>query len=302
MEYIEIKRDNGYHAISSPVAELIHTNGQAQVVFYNIEDKGRYALNPDDFESTTFVYVLSGALRFDSSDKQCEIGPHESIMLQNITSSFLFTAIGNTKCLMFTTEETQDIDASNRFVNMIQTVEENDIYTHGHSRRVSFYATTIALALDPCYDVVTLACGADLHDIGKINVPRAILQKPGKLTPDEYNIIKQHPTDSYNILQEFNEKIAKCAYQHHERLNGSGYPLGLCGDEICMDARIVAVVDVFDALTCKRIYNEPMEPIDVIAYLKQHPQEYDQTIVDVLETKVLDGTLKEEGFGQFFTA
>ncbi len=98
--------------------------------------------------------------------------------------------------------------------------------------------------------------GALIHDIGKIHVPSEILSKPGRLSDIEYSLIKTHPVVGYEILKdiEFPWPVAEIAYQHHERIDGSGYPRGLKGNEICLGARIVAVADVVEAIASHRPY------------------------------------------------
>lgn len=136
-------------------------------------------------------------------------------------------------------------------------LEKRDPYTAGHEHRVSRLACAIAqkLGLSPeQIDAIRLA--ATLHDIGKLYVPAEILSKPGKLLPVEMEIVKQHPIVGYEILRHipFAEPVAEVVLQHHERLNGSGYPSGLAGDSIRLEARIIAVADVVEAMASHRPY------------------------------------------------
>jgi len=105
-----------------------------------------------------------------------------------------------------------------------------------------------------------------LHDIGKMMIPLDILKKPGKLTTDEYRIIQEHPTLGYNLLKDQNvdRRIALAALQHHERCDGKGYPSGLRLSDIEPFAKIVAIADVYDALTANRVYRGPICPLEVI--------------------------------------
>lgn len=136
-------------------------------------------------------------------------------------------------------------------------IEAKDMYTHGHSTRVAKYAEMIArLAGEPddCCEQIYLS--AMLHDVGKIGVPESIINKPGKLTESEYNIMKEHPVLGSHILA--NIQVAPAlsigALYHHERFDGKGYPDGLAGEEIPKIARIIAVADAYDAMTSKRSY------------------------------------------------
>lgn len=137
------------------------------------------------------------------------------------------------------------------------TIEIRDPYTSGHQNRVAELAVAISKEMEldnPQVDAVQTA--ALLHDIGKITVPAEYLSKPGDLTEMEFNIIKYHPVVGYEILKpiEFHRPIAQIVYQHHERIDGSGYPLGLAADEILLEARIISVADVVEAMSSHRPY------------------------------------------------
>lgn len=138
---------------------------------------------------------------------------------------------------------------------LTMTIEARDSYTQGHSRRVSLYAVEIG-RLVPGIDLHLLKVAGDLHDIGKISTPDSVLLKPGRLTNEEYDIIKRHPVDGANMLMQFDidGPILEGVLYHHERLNGSGYPEGLKGDDIPLFARILAIADSFDAMTTTRSY------------------------------------------------
>ncbi|MEJ2407612.1 MAG: response regulator [Candidatus Thiodiazotropha sp.] len=136
-------------------------------------------------------------------------------------------------------------------------VELRDPYTAGHEQRVARLATAIAreLAL-PEQQVEGLNLAASIHDVGKINVPTEILSKPGRLNDAEFSLIKQHSRAGYDILKkiDFPWPIAQIVRQHHERQDGSGYPDGLKADEILLEARILAVADVIEAMASHRPY------------------------------------------------
>jgi putative nucleotidyltransferase with HDIG domain len=136
-------------------------------------------------------------------------------------------------------------------------VELRDPYTAGHQQRVAKIADAIARELDlPEYQIEGINLAAVVHDIGKISVPGEILSKPGRLSEPEFSMIKQHPDMGYEILREidFPWPIAETVRQHHERLDGSGYPLGLRGDEILLESRILSVADTIEAMASHRPY------------------------------------------------
>jgi len=164
-------------------------------------------------------------------------------------------------------------------------VEQKDPYTAGHHRRVSDLARSIAKELGLSSDRIDgLRFAASIHDIGKIIIPAEILSKPGQLNESELMMIKSHPQIGYELLKDvcFPWPIAEIIYQHHERMDGSGYPQGLKGEEIILEARILAVADVVEAMASHRPYR-PAHPLD--AALKEIEKKkgllYDEKVVDV---------------------
>lgn len=137
------------------------------------------------------------------------------------------------------------------------TIEKRDLFTAGHQRRVAELASAIAKAMKLSEDKVEgVYIAGLLHDIGKINIPAALLMKPAKLTEIEFRLIKNHPGVAYDILKgiEFPWPIAKISLQHHERMDGSGYPNGLKSKDIALESRILAVADVVEAMSSSRPY------------------------------------------------
>jgi putative nucleotidyltransferase with HDIG domain len=138
-------------------------------------------------------------------------------------------------------------------------LETRDLETHGHSERVVTYSLRLGreYGLDGLR-MKALEFGSLLHDIGKIGVPDLILRKPGKLTEEEWVVMREHPMHGQQILRgiEFLEGAARVVAQHHEKWDGSGYPLGLSGEDIDVCARIFSVADAFDAITSDRVYRK----------------------------------------------
>ncbi len=149
-------------------------------------------------------------------------------------------------------------------------IDAKDAYTHGHSFRVAKYSVAIGrqLFLTP-RDLPDLEIAAYMHDLGKIGVSEAVLAKPGKLSPEEFEEIKKHPVLTNKILEPIDlpDFIVDATLQHHERLDGRGYPMGLKGNEISLYAKIIAVADVFDALTSARPYRDAMTVEDALTIL-----------------------------------
>lgn len=144
---------------------------------------------------------------------------------------------------------------------LISAIEIKDAYTMGHGKRVSQYSRQIAECLDLAREEVRdIELAALLHDIGKIGIPEEILQKPARLTDEEFNVIKEHPVFSKQIIEKISgfEKMAQYVYHHHEHYDGGGYPTGLKGDSIPLGSQIIQVADAFDAMTSKRSYRPPL--------------------------------------------
>ena len=145
-------------------------------------------------------------------------------------------------------------------------IDGKDAYTNGHSYRVAQYTVMLGKKLGLDEDTLDKYYNIGLlHDIGKISIPDAILTKPGKLTPEEFDIIKSHAQRGYEILKDvkIQDDIADGAHYHHERFDGKGYPAGLSGKDIPQVARIIAVADAFDAMSSTRSYRKKL-PLDFI--------------------------------------
>jgi response regulator RpfG family c-di-GMP phosphodiesterase len=179
---------------------------------------------------------------------------------------------------------------------MSVAVELKDPYTAGHQQRVAKIACEIAAVLSLTEDEISgLRIAATIHDLGKITIPSEILCKPGKLDPLEYEMLKRHVDMGYNILQnvDFPWPVADFVRQHHERLDGSGYPRGLKGDEILKEARIIAVADVFETMTSHRPYRPARGPgVALEEMLGGKGTLYDAEAVDALLTVYPEGARK----------
>ncbi len=164
------------------------------------------------------------------------------------------------------------------------TVELRDPYTAGHQRRVAHLATRIAAELKlPRERIEGLDLASGVHDIGKIRVPSEILSKPGLISGTEFSMIRQHPETAHDILKgiSFPWPIAEMVQQHHERLDGSGYPAGLKDGEILQEARILAVADVVEAMVTHRPYREGLGLEAAMEEITRHRGElYDPEVVD----------------------
>ncbi len=187
-------------------------------------------------------------------------------------------------------ERTQAILAREQelIYRMSRAAEFRDPETGAHIQRMAHYSALIAqaLGLDPDQQKLLLE-SAPLHDVGKIGIPDAILLKPARLTPEEFEVMKQHARMGYELLKDSGSEIlragAEIALSHHEKFDGSGYPAGLAGEAIPIFGRIVAVADVFDALTSERPYKPAWSLDDAANLLKEgRGAHFDPACVDAL--------------------
>lgn len=177
-----------------------------------------------------------------------------------------------------------------------KALEARDPYTAGHQQRVAEISVKIAekLELDE-FRIEGIDLGARIHDLGKIAVPAELLTKPVRLSKGEYMVIQGHAEEGYKILKDihFPWPIQEIILQHHERLDGSGYPHGLKGDEITLEAKIVAVADVFEAMSTNRPYRESPGVELALQELNDHSGTYyDSAVVDALTSLVSEGAIQ----------
>ena len=176
-------------------------------------------------------------------------------------------------------------------------VEARDAYTSEHTNEVADLARRIAreMGLEPA-EIRLAGMVGKLHDIGKVAIPDAVLQKPGKLTPDEWTQIRQHPVIGAEVVSRIPglRVTAPGIRSHHERWDGTGYPDGLSGDDIPLTARIVAVADVYNAITTTRVYRPSRSHTEALAELRRCAgSQFDPVVVDAAQT-VLDGVLRND--------
>ena len=166
-------------------------------------------------------------------------------------------------------------------------IEQRSKETGAHVRRVSLMCELMALKLGASSEFAeTLKYAAPLHDVGKIAIPEEILHKPGKLNPSEWETMQTHAEIGYELLKDSRRVLAKMgariAFSHHEHWDGNGYPRGLRGEEIPLEGRILAVVDVIDALAAERCYKKPWSATEIIHYLQERRgSQFDPQLVDL---------------------
>ena len=181
---------------------------------------------------------------------------------------------------------------SNEVLMILSDTLLYDEYIYQHSFQVTLYSLAIAKEMGyPESDLRTIGIGALLHDVGKMVTPSEILFKPDRLSDDEFEIMKHHARAGFDILRNLHTVsllVAHCAFQHHERIDGSGYPRALVDYEIHPFAKIIAVADVFDAVTSNRVYREKMVPSQGIAIIEAGKGTmFDAKVIDALKKSIV---------------
>jgi cyclic di-GMP phosphodiesterase len=180
--------------------------------------------------------------------------------------------------------------------SLATSIEVKDPYTEGHCERLSEYSVTLGRQIGLSDELqVALRRAGIVHDIGKVAVPEHILLKPGPLTEDEWKIMKQHPAVGERICRPLKtfRHVLPIIRHHHEKLDGSGYPDGLRGDEIPITARVLQTVDIYDALTTDRPYRKALPPQEAISRIRKEVESgwWDGSLVDQLEALVSESAL-----------
>lgn len=185
---------------------------------------------------------------------------------------------------------------SNDFISILDGVRNHDDYTYAHSMRVATMLTLLGHAAGfKNDDQLLLSSGGLLHDVGKMNIPHHILNKPGRLTDDEFEIMKSHvngTVDYLNKVDDIPPAVFIIAEQHHEKIDGTGYPHGLKGKELNELARMAAIVDVFSALTDRRVYKEPMAASKAMEIMTQEMTGHlDQHYIKLFRSILIDAKI-----------
>ena len=239
-------------------------------------------------ERLEFYYMLSGKLEIMDHDETVIVEQGDTYSHHELTRNYMFRVLENAEILGISTnpcyeEYQEDIEHLVEILNEIQAVDGD---TLEHCNRVKTITLDIAYFMK--YDsskLLDLYYAAKFHDVGKIKIPVEILLKPGRLDDEEYAIMKKHSQYTYELIREYyGEDVASIAYEHHEMLNGTGYPRGLKGDQIGLAARIICVADAYDAMTVTRPYRKGMSKIAALKELRRcEGTQFDAFVVDALE-------------------
>jgi HD-GYP domain-containing protein (c-di-GMP phosphodiesterase class II) len=290
----QIKQDN-------LVLKLIATGDEVDVMMYEVwaDDMPAHITPGENPNLMEFYYILEGTvlLKLDNNDEVLfEKGEH--FYVYKLKHNIQFTTKDGAKFLYVSSKPLFKYLANyyEDLTLLLNQSEENDIYTYNHGNRVQMYSIKICEKLMLSKEIIeSLQISSLFHDIGKCNVPYEILNKPSNLTDYEYSFIKKHSLDGGKFIKDkFSERITKIVEQHHERLDGTGYPMGLKAGEILIEARIIAVADTYDAMTSDRAYRMGYSPKFAMEELEKLAGiHYDKAVVNALhEILVEENVLK----------
>ncbi|MFH1380163.1 MAG: HD domain-containing phosphohydrolase [bacterium] len=269
----------------------------------NIEHDARYQRsNLERYGSKSFISVpmrvknrVIGVLNINSSNKN-RVFENRDLRLLTILADQAAITLENSDLY----ENLQQF-----YLEMVQTlartIDAKDSYTHEHADRARYYARAVAKELSLPEQIVRhIEYAALMHDIGKIGIEKKILHKPGKLTQEEMEIIKKHPAIGNKIIAPvaFLAPVAPMVLYHQEWFNGQGYPDGLSGEEIPLGARIVAIIDAFDAMTSDRPYRKALPTEHAVDELRAYAgTQFDPRVVEAF-VKVLERDVDEKGIAR----
>lgn len=250
-----------------------------------------------EWEGFEFIYVLSGELHERDDDILLRAGDY--IFHHGLSQRAHFQVEKDVELLLISSPPSFHLmrDEIQEILQLARSVEEKDEDTEGHCHRLERLAIATGEKLNLNGDqLITLSYAAYLHDVGKVKVPDEILNKPGPLTDEEWVEMRKHPEYGARMLEdkEFLRDAAKVIYSHHERYDGSGYPRGLSEDDIPIEARIISVVDAYDAMVSDRPYRRALSKATAIEELRKNSgSQFDPKVVRAF-LRVVDGSSGDE--------
>lgn len=300
MEGLFICKDDKYidQVRGTSILSLLARKDDFEIMLYEFSAERPNSITPGNTpDLMEFYYIIEGSIVIDEGDKSIKMHKGDYFYVQNIKNTVPFRTLSNTKMLYVTSQPVYSLlyTYTDELSSLLKKSEEKDVYTHKHGNRVQDYSVKIAKKLGLSNEInYSLALASLFHDIGKCFIPDEILNKPSTLSENEFNYIKNHSTYSSELLHgKFIEDIANIVEQHHERLDGSGYPKGLKNNEIRIEAKIIAVADSYDAMTSDRAYRKALTPKAAMDELKCCiGKYYDEGVVLAFEQVLIeDGIL-----------
>jgi HD-GYP domain-containing protein (c-di-GMP phosphodiesterase class II) len=243
---------------------LIASGDGTEIIYHELQDGVMWGIEPQvDWNAMEYIHVLSGQLLLKYENETKNLIAGDSFFRNPVKNHYIFQSIGVTEFLYVTSQPVFHFYSKSikELMELAIAIEEKDGYTVDHCQRINKLSMLLGEQMGLNTEQLKgLNIASFLHDVGKLRIPLDILQKPGKLTPDEWEIMKKHSVYGRNILEEkgmsFLAAAGKIVEQHHERYDGKGYPYGLKGEDILIEASIITVVDSFDAMTTNRVYQK----------------------------------------------
>ena len=261
----------------STILELLATSGAMEVTRQTIESGRHFNLYADDeWSGFEFLYLLNGKMTLeDGEGGEVPLDEGDFLYHHGLPEKAYFRVETNVEILMICTPPSFHLirDDMQEMISMAQAVEEKDPTTDGHCARLERLAILTGERLGlPGEQLISLSYGAYLHDIGKVKISDEVLNKAAQLTDSEWNEMMKHPDHGADMLSErdYLGGAAVIVRAHHERFDGTGYPRGLGGDKIPIGARVVAVVDTYDAITSTRPYQAASAKEEAISELEKN--------------------------------
>lgn len=227
-------------------------------------------LHPYECENALYLfYILEGEVV--SSDDQSVYGPGTTIAAKDLTESVIFNITKDTRFLMVSQKDFFDFQTEYYTImaDEMRKIQAKDKYTEEHCNRTGNLAIQVGKVLGLKEESINaLMRASKIHDIGKINTPLEILNKPQSLTDLEFDIIKRHPQEGFGIISgKVTDLESRIVLEHHEKCDGSGYPFGKVKSQICIESRVLAVVDAYDALISERPYRKALNTDEALHLL-----------------------------------
>ena len=296
MDGLFICKDNKSidHVMGTSILSLLAKKDTFEIMLYEFKSERPNSITPgNSADLMEFYYILEGSIVIDDGDSSVNMHKGDYFYVNNIKETVPFRTLTDVKMLYITSQPVYNLlyTYTDELKSLLDKAEQKDIYTYKHSNRVQDYSVKIARKLGLSGEInYNIALASLFHDIGKCFIPDEILNKPSRLSEDEFNYIKKHSTYSSELLHgKFIEDIAKIVEAHHERLDGTGYPKGLKGNEIRIEAKIIAVADSYDAMTSNRAYRNALTHEAAMDELKNCIDKYyDKDVVLALEQVLHD--------------
>ncbi len=278
--------------------KLLARAGEVEVMLQTVKAAKPFSLTP--WQGFEFAFITDGTLIWDDNGKEVTLSKGDYIVATNLVQTAYFRTVTDVTFMYVASPPVFGFVSENikQWLDLARDIEVKDMYTEEHCKRIERLSTRIGEKLRLSGgQMVRLVDAAYLHDLGKTAIPEEVLTKPTKLSEEEWELIRRHPTEGRQILQDtFISEVGYIIEQHHEREDGKGYPLGLEGREISIEAKIIAVADAYDAMTSDRPYRKALTEQQAIEeIIRQRGAQFSPEVVDAfMEIMREDGKLPRE--------